>query len=330
MKNPLENFSLTPASTDIVFDGDERHRNILFKDLKLDQQNPESPKVSVLFKKEPVPVAGSFGSFSVSIDKEPSELMRDIEAEVLKLGDLPEAERVRAVMKLLREKVDYAFDDAVAAVYGAGTEKTKWIIDNVGVKGQGFNIPLSKIFENKFGVCGHISSAFLWMASKVGLNGVFLTSKPNVIKNVINPETGLPLFKSVPLGEQVPGHAWAEIKMTDGSWMPVDPTTRLVGDNPDSFRAFQDANYKATTNGIGISTSSLSLSFKQEIPTFLPGQAVSQGNFWVGLAGPVKSGGVITKEAPTEYSGDANIILDTMHAQSFGQNLSMEASSHKE
>jgi len=300
--------------------------DVVFTNLALSAENPDSPKAEVTFKKNPVsPVEGrSFGAWSVFIDKEPSEQMKAITAEAEQLKGLPEEERVRAVLDLLLSHLQYAYEDRVEKVRAEDPEKADWISKNVGVKESAMDVPLSKVFENGFGVCNHLSSAYIWLADKAGLKGALLASQPGsgMLKNVLNPATGEPLFKSAAVGKPLESHAWTEIQMPDGRWLPVDPTTKLVGDTEQNMQTFRDANYKAAVMGAHTAVDVRCLNVCHSALAFEPGAPEARGEYWLNLKNNLNSPAT-PSWIEDSYSGNAKLGISVAHTGQFGIQLSI-------
>lgn len=75
-----------------------------------------------------------------------------------------------------------------------------------------------------------------------------MSSDWGVIKNIERSDTKQKLFRSAEVGKPVSAHSWVEIKTSDGRWIPVDPSTKLVGDSEEGLSMFREANYMAYGN----------------------------------------------------------------------------------
>jgi transglutaminase-like putative cysteine protease len=75
-------------------------------------------------------------------------------------------------------------------------------------------------------------------------------SSDSDITNILRSDNGEPLFKMTKVGEKAPPHAWVEIRTSSGKWIPVDPTTNLVGDTQEGVDMFKKANYMAEVYGL--------------------------------------------------------------------------------
>lgn len=80
-------------------------------------------------------------------------------------------------------------------------------------------------------------------------------------------------------GTNIPvAHAWVEFRMNDNTWLPVDPSTELVGDTEEGMATFQAAHYQAQVDR------SLKLGLPEGFSAgttrgleFLPGEAQHSG-----------------------------------------------------
>jgi len=222
---------------------------VSFQDLELSAENPTSPEIRIVVEKQPIDLieGKSYGNFSVLIDKE-TEQMRDVATEAEALRELPEEERPAKLLEILRSKVHYAYNEVVEKLSETDPDLAQWVAENTGLNRSASSIPLSQIIEKGYGVCGHLSTAYLWLAQKAGLKGVVLNSDHRTIKNIERSDTKEKLFKSAEIGQPVSAHSWVEIKTSDGRWIPVDPSTKLVGDTEEGLEMFRSANYMASGN----------------------------------------------------------------------------------
>lgn len=218
---------------------------ITFNNLALNAQNPTSPEILLTIEKNPIRLVEgkSYCNSAVKIDKETS-VMQALASQAESLQTLPEEKRPRAVMNLFRSQVHYAYNDVVAKLAESNPDLAEWIAKNIGLNSfSGLTVPLSELIEKKYGICRHLAVGYLWLAQKAGLEGIIMTSNHNVIKNVTRRDNGEKLFKSIEVGKTASAHAWVEIKLSDGRWIPADPTTKLVGDTEEELDVFRQANY---------------------------------------------------------------------------------------
>lgn len=226
---------------------------VTFQNLELDVNNPKSPEICVVVEKQPIELVEgkSYCNHAVLIDKE-TESMGSIAKEAEALLELPEQERPAKVLEIFRQRVHYAYNDAIEKLSETDPELAKWVAENTGLNTASVSdVPLSQVIEKGYGVCRHLATAYLWLAQKAGLKGVILNSKRGVLKNIERSNTKEKLFKSAEIGQPVSAHSWVEIKTSDGKWIPVDPSTKLVGDTEAGLAMFRDANYSAI-GGLGL------------------------------------------------------------------------------
>ncbi len=295
---------------------------VSFKNLVLTRDNPYTPTIVVTFEKQPMSFeeGKSYNLWSVKFDR-PSQKMLHIANEAKELSEFPEKERVRAVLILLRKHLHYAYPDLVQKVAESNQELAEWVIKNTGVNAGAVNhVPLSEIFENEYCVCRHLSVAYIWLANQAGLQGgVVNTSYPITLTNIIRKDNGKPLFKSVPLGQQTPAHSWAEIQISDGTWIPVDPSTQLVGDTPEGLSTFHEAKYTACLEGFDFDVNKWEIGCQNEGFSLQPGQSTAE----VRVRGELMStkptlviGGENIPPSYTPYFGDATLTF--RNAKEFG------------
>ena len=297
----------------------EKEGAVFFHDLDLSKDSPNSPEITITVKKQPVYLREgdrcSLGA--VIIDKE-TDKMKSLADQAEKLVSLPERERLSKILEILRSHVDYPYENIVVEISKKDPELAQWITENVGLRSNKTDIPLSEIFEKKYGICRHLAPAYLWLAQKAGLQGVILTCDHKTIKNIQRTDNGERLFKSAEVDQLVDGHAWVEIKLSDGVWVPVDPSTKLVGDTEESFEMFKRASYRGFANvGIDVDSEVKELHPRGVIDPFEPGEEVVSGNFHLVLAsskptlviGPKTSS--VKEPKNTSYRGRGILTIKT-------------------
>lgn len=103
----------------------------------------------------------------------------------------------------------------------------------------------------------------------------------DTITNIIRTDNDEALFKSTGSDKKLAeGHVWVEIKTTDGRWIPVCPSTGLIGDTEEGLAMFKNANF------IGLGNFSLTAEAQPEqLQTqsnelkFLPGETHAKITF---------------------------------------------------
>ncbi len=290
----------------------------VFRNLELNAENPTSPEVRLTVEKRPITIkeGKSYGTYAVLIDNE-SERMRALTQKAETLLELPEKERLAKVLDILRGNVHYAYNDVVGKLSETNPELAKWVAENTSLNASSVtNVPLSEIIEKRYGVCRHLAVAYLWLAQKAGLKGIILNSDLGVIKNIQRSDTKEKLFKSVDIGKSAPAHSWVEIKTSDGQWIPVDPSTKLVGDSEERLTMFKEANYMAYGNlGLDIeSEPGGELSTKGKSIIFAPAEAKASGTYSLELKS-TKPTIIIRGEnlPPTNFpfSGEGRLNINT-------------------
>lgn len=233
---------------------DQSQAEIIFPNLHLTAENPTSEEISIVLKKTPLRVeeGKSYGGNAVLIDTE-TKLMQELTTKAEEIKKLPEIQRPRALLALLGQYVKYAYNQTVEELANSNPSLAKWVAENTGLNSSVYGVPLSQLFEKGYGICRHLSVAYLWLAQKAGIEGVLMRANHGVLKNIQRPDTGGKLFQTVELNQPGPNHAWVELRASDGKWIPVDPSTRLVGDTDEGLSMFRQANYMAdATAGLNV------------------------------------------------------------------------------
>lgn len=298
---------------------------ITFEGLSLTGENPTSGKIRVKVEKQPLQLVqgNTYLRNEIVFDKE-TENMQQLASQAEALTAISERERPRAVLELFRRNVRYAYDNIVEELQETNPELAKWIAGNTGLSCKtGITVKLSDIIDKGYGVCRHLATGYLWLAQKAGLEGTLMVSILGGITNIKRSDTGEQLFKSVPVGEGLAHHAWTEIRLADGSWVPVDPSVNLVGDNKESMAMFREADYRALANeGLELQASPV-----EKLDTlvggkniiFRPGDSTADGNFVLKLVSTrpsfsiIKRGGkYVTETLPSSnepYTGPGEMRL---------------------
>lgn len=291
---------------------------VVFPGLHLSANNPRTQEISVVVKKHPAQLieGESYGQDSVLIDAE-SEKMKELTLKAEELKTIDENQRPRAVLELLRKNIRYAYSDVLELIKQSNPELAAWVASNTGLDSSiGNRVPLSELIDKGYGICRHLSVAYLWLAQKAGLEGTILGGPA---KNIQRTDTGQKLFNSFELGQSIPGHEWVEIKTKDNKWIPVDPSTNLMGDTPEGLAMFQQANYLAQTGGKGLEVGSETneLTVSGQAPYFKPAEPLSEiGKFSLLLRSTKPTLGVhVSRPATnTPYSGKGNMWISTAKA----------------
>ncbi len=210
---------------------------------------------SVTLEKAATPALPGKTIDNITIDSE-SPKLQEMREEARVLREIPERERPRRLLELLRSNVGFAYEDVMAEIAVDRPETASWVAENTGPKVYK-NVTLSQVVDYGYGVCRHLSVAMLDLAREAGMEGAYASYSPPMaptpeqdprylIKNVIRPDNGKPIFRTGAPGDYAwSAHAWVELKTSDGEWIPVDPTTQLVGDTLEGLETFREANYIA-------------------------------------------------------------------------------------
>jgi hypothetical protein len=206
-------------------------------------------------------------------------------------------------------------------------------MQRMGVQGNN-QIGFDEVAKYGVGVCGHLSSVYLYLANKAGLKGILVNSAPERTPiNIARTDRDKKLFRSAEVGSRTSNHAWVEIQVQDGTWVPVDPSTELTGTTEEGMSMFREADYVTSLGSL------LELSFDEStsigsqgstdenrgiVPT---GQKGFRKDFKIGLKDRLSFGGkkleprVIEKEEvkgrlqSSGYSGNVKIISASFDAQ---------------
>ena len=294
-----------------------------FRNLELNAQNPTSPEIRIVVEKQPIELVEgkSYGNYSVLIDRE-TERMQSLATQAEALLELPENERPVKILEILRDKMHYAYNDVIEKLSETDPDLAKWVAENTGLNAASVsNVPLSEIVEKGYGVCRHLATAYLWLAQKAGLKGVILSSDWGVIKNIERSDTKQKLFRSAEVGKPVSAHSWVEIKTSDGRWIPVDPSTKLVGDSKEGLAMFREANYMAYGNsGLDVEAEpGDQLDTKGTPILFGPAEATASGKYCLELRSSKPTTRFRKENLPPTnipYSGEGKLKIGT--SEQFG------------
>lgn len=235
------------SEKDIEINLERKKATVMFRNLELNADNLRSPEIRIVVEKQPIELVEgkSYYCNAVFIDKE-TEKMKNLAAKAEKLLEFPEEERPAKVLEIFRQHMHYAYKEVIEKLSKTDPELARWVAKNTGPDANVNNVPLSQLIEKGYGICKHLAVAYLWLAQKAGLRGVILSADRGVIKNIERSDTKEKLFKSVEIGKPLPAHSWVEIKTKEGRWIPVDPSTNLVGDTEAGLEMFRKANYYAS------------------------------------------------------------------------------------
>lgn len=294
--------------------------NVLFKNLALSEAQPTSPQIAITVEKTPFATEVGKRSGDVYFDGIESDAVKYLETEAAALKALPEIERPRRVLELLRAHVQYAYPNVVDELTARDPELGEWVAANVSTnRNNAKPVTFTDVINSGYGVCTHLSPAYLWLAEKAGLEGAIFTSDVHVITNVIKEGTSEPLFKSTAVGQPAEAHAWVELKLSDGQWMPVDPSTQLVGDSPADKNTFTAAGYKSFASyQFEASTSIPELKAEWLAPIFNAGEAQASTTAQLRLRSTIprrQLGKPPTPATNIPYTGPADMAISVESAE---------------
>lgn len=195
----------------------------------------------VTLEKLPTPAEDGTKIGCVTVDRESPKLQTML-TKAQNLKTVPEQERPRKIMELVRSGINYAYNDVLGELEKQDPELASWVAKNIGLNSGFPLITLSKVVDSGHGICQHLSAAIVVLAKEAGMEAAFITNSG--LKNVMRKDNGKPIFK-MGLADEIihTGHAWAELKTSEGKWIPVDPSAQLVGDTADGLATFQEAGY---------------------------------------------------------------------------------------
>lgn len=227
----------------------------LLIDLASDQ---EPLKLAITLEKVPQLIEDGIEINGIIIDRK-SPKLQEMLKEAASLKEIPEKEKPRRLMELLRTNVSYAYKNIIDELSKTNPRLAEWIGSNIVEDPHlGNQITLSEIVDSGFGICRHLSVAMLALAKEADMEGVILNSSHEgasdgkYLQNILRKDNGQPLFKMGKVGDTGSPHAWVELKTKDGEWIPVDPSAQLVGDSPEGMETFLEANYRAVSRGVDI------------------------------------------------------------------------------
>lgn len=324
MDTQLENLptsSELPLQADLIeprIDQDGTQVTARFEQLHLTADAPTSKSIDVTFTKQPLDIVlgSTYADGKLTYTRE-SDIMLQLASEAEKIRELPEEARPRAILELLRRHVHYAYDDAVDTLAMSDPDKAQWVRDHTGLHAPHHAVELADVFEHGYGICRHLHLAYLYLAQKAGLGGMLLTCVAGTIQNVTRHDSEEPLFRSAPVGEAVGAHSWCEVQLSDGTWIPVDPSTQLVGDSPEHLRVFLEAHYEGRlVDGFTPDWGPMDeLRLEQNLLPFQPGSAQTTGTFYLRLNSSIQAvrfgKGPQPQEAPSNepFTGNAYIKI---------------------
>ena len=168
-------------------------------------------------------------------------------AQAKEIGTLYSREaRIQPLIELVHTTISRANPAIIEKMSLERPEEAEWIRKNILKPTWETRIHVLDLLHYKHGVCRNYAWLFLWLAKHAGLTGRLLRTNADQLLNIRHPHLDRPLWNSFPEGTIGPApHLWVELYMKEDTWLPIDPTTKLVGDTPEGLKAFHDARYYA-------------------------------------------------------------------------------------
>lgn len=255
-----------------------REAEVFVSDVEITEHRSVNFRIRI--KKLPlprIPTKGVFFIQTVCVDPE-STCLRELTKRAREIRSLREERKISTLLRMVRETFRYPFPSLIQRLEKDNPEDAEWIKEYI--KGTQVHAPFSEFIKRGYGECRHYAVLFAILAQAAGLEVILAWCLERVLVNVIRRDTQEPLFVTVPLGEVNAGHAWNEVRIQSGEWVPVDPTKNLNGLNFSEREIFIEANYVHFLSGaIRVSVKGIDEKrIRITIPNaFDPGQAEKDG-----------------------------------------------------
>lgn len=203
-----------------VFEVSSPHVELASKEQPLDFQ--------VTLEKQPTKITNGTVIENITVDRENPAIQPMLE-QARQLKDIPERERPRKIMELLRSNVQFAYNEVVDELAKTKPELAEWVARNTGINSSSATpLRLSEFVDAGHGVCRHLSVAMLVLADEAGMQGAYQTTAPHreakyTAHNVVRRDNGEPLFKMSKVDDPIGGHAWVEIRTSKGEGYLLTP-----------------------------------------------------------------------------------------------------------
>lgn len=233
----------SPEKTEAKISLTEKEVDVVIKNVKLESEAKEIlGRFIVKVEKAPLDMSSIKALHVVDFSMEDEKTSQVVE-EAKKLSEIvDEKERIDKLLKVFKTHVTYAYEHVLEAKANElGVPKES--LDKFGTKGNTL-VSFSEMLNSGVGICGHLSDAYLYLADKANLKGIIVHSHPSFTPiNIIRTDKEEKLFKSFEVGQKTSNHAWVEIQLGDGTWVPVDPSTEITGTTPKGMEMFKEAKY---------------------------------------------------------------------------------------
>lgn len=221
----------------------DSERSLEFPNLEI---TPEQPfEFNIGLKKIPLSIkdGDNLGGNCTEVKFEGK--LADLMRQAAELQTLPEDQRILKLVELVRANLVYPYSETINELKQTDSKLAQWLADRFGDEAKIVNgISVNDCLDRGYGNCKIMTSTFLVLAQAAGLRGMFGQNGEDKVSNLIRPDTGASMFKMGEVGRPVTfSHAWAEVQLQDGSWIPVDLTANMAALTPEMFDLFKRANY---------------------------------------------------------------------------------------
>ena len=129
--------------------------------------------VNIGVKKESIEIKDGdiLGSSSIEVKFEGEVLSLIKEAE--KLSDLPEEERLMALVELVRSKLQYPYPDVMQNAIAENPEIKEWLEECFGPERSFSDFKLNDFLKNGYGDCKIMAAAYLVAAQAAKMKGIY-------------------------------------------------------------------------------------------------------------------------------------------------------------
>jgi hypothetical protein len=238
--------------------------------------------------------------------------LADLMATASRLQALPEKDKILKLVELVRANLSYPYSEIINGLKQTDPDLGQWLADRFGDDAKRINgVNLNDCLDRGYGNCKIMASTFLVLAQASGLRGMFAQNGEDKIKNLIRPDTGNSMFKMGQVGEPVNfSHAWAEVQLQDGSWIPVDLTANMAATTPELFELFKKANYK-TQIPVIFDNMPNELDIKPSAVKFEPGQASGKFSMNIGIRRitSISRSGTTSRPVTDKYNGELKLNM---------------------
>lgn len=232
-------------------------------------------------------------------------MVEDIMKEAESLRELPENERLSAILKLVREKLVYPYSEIIENTKKENSELGEWLEKRFGKNPHYLHSEINEYLEKRYGDCKIMAVLYLLLAQSAGLKGIYASSILP-IKNLERPDTKEPIFKSIGVNCDMVSHAWVEIQLEDGTWVPIDISANMLGTGEMS-KFFKEAGYN-TPIVFGVEGLPKELSLNKDMLVFVSAESEKEVDLSLAIR---RESSFATKQynipVAEEFSGNVNL-----------------------